>query len=337
MNVRTLTVLTAGGLLVLGCRPAARQAAVQVDRAQLAQFAPLPDRMNSPDNPVTAEKVALGRRLYFERRLSAGGNQSCNDCHNLANFGADTGRVSVGSRGQLGGRNSPTVYHAAGHLAQFWDGRAPSVEEQAKGPILNPVEMGMPSAAAVVRALRADPTYVTAFRAAFPDARDPLTYDNVGRAIGAFERGLVTPSRWDRFLEGDDAALTDAEKEGFNTFVRLGCASCHNGTYVGGGQYQRAGLVVPWPDSSDVGRMGVTHTASDRMVFKVPSLRNIAQTAPYFHDGLTRSLDTAVAMMAHHQLDHQLTAEEARQITTWLRALSGTLPAAYIAPPRTTD
>jgi cytochrome c peroxidase len=289
--------------------------------------------MTSAADPATAAQVDLGRRLYFEQRLSKGGNQSCNSCHRLDAFGADTGRFSVGSAGALGGRNSPTVYHAAGHMAQFWDGRSPSVEEQAKGPILNPIEMGMPNAAAVLRVLRADPTYVAEFRAAFPEAREPLTWDNVGHAIGAFERGLVTPSRWDHFLRGEDSALTNEEKAGFGAFVRVGCAGCHNGMYVGGGQYQRAGLVNVWPDSSDVGRMGVTHDRSDHMVFKVPSLRNIEHTAPYFHDGLTRSLDTAVAMMAHHQLDRKLTADEARQITAWLRALSGTLPAAYIAPP----
>jgi cytochrome c peroxidase len=338
MTLKTLAALAACALLASACRPAAREAAVAVDSAQLAMFAALPDEMSSPANPVTDAKIALGRMLYFERRISAQGNQSCNSCHDLAAFGADTGRVSVGSGGDLGGRNSPTAYNAAGHVAQFWDGRAATVEEQAKGPILNPVEMGMPSAAAVIRVLRADPAYVAAFRAAFPDERDPLTYDNVGRAIGAFERRLVTPSRWDRFLRGEDTALTNEEKAGFNTFVALGCAGCHHGTYVGGGSFQRVGLVNPWPDSSDVGRMAVTREPADRMVFKVPSLRNIARTPPYFHDGWTRSLDTAIAMMSHHQLGKPLTADEARLVTAWLRSLTGTVPVAYITPPaRRTD
>lgn len=339
MTLKTFTALATCALLAGACKPAPREAAVQVDSAQLAMFAVLPDEMSSPANPVTDAKIALGRMLYFEQRISKNGNQSCNDCHHLDAFGADTGRFSVGSGGQLGGRNSPTVYNAAGHMAQFWDGRAPTVEEQAKGPVSNPVEMGMPNGAAVMRVLRADPAYVAAFRAAFPDDRDPMTYDNLGRAIGAFERRLVTPSRWDHFLHGVDTALTNEEKAGFNTFVQVGCAGCHNGTYVGGAQYQRAGLVNPWPDTSDLGRVAVTHDPADRMVFKVPSLRNIEHTAPYFHDGLTRSLDSAIAMMSHHQLGKQLTPEEARQITAWLRSLSGTLPTAYITPPapRTTD
>ncbi len=332
-TTRMIAALAAGTLLAGACNPAPREAAVKVDPAQLALFAPLPAEISSTEHPVTDDKVALGRMLYFETRLSKGNNQSCNSCHRLDAFGADTGRFSVGSAGGLGGRNSPTVYNAAGHFTQFWDGRAPNVEEQAKGPILNPVEMGMPSAAAVVRILRADPVYVAAFAAAFPGEASPVTYDNTGHAIGAFERRLVTPSRWDRFLRGDSTALTNEEKAGFNTFFRVGCATCHNGTYVGGAQYQVAGLANPWPDSRDSGRVAVTHNSQDRMVFKVPSLRNIEYTAPYFHDGLTSSLDTAVAMMANHQLGRKLTAEEARLITVWLRSLSGTLPKDYITPP----
>jgi len=333
MTLKSLAALAACAMLATACKPDAREAAVAVDSSQLAMFAPLPDEISSPANPMTEPKIALGRMLFFERRISQGTNQACNDCHHLDAFGADTGRFSAGSAGHMGGRNSPTVYNAAGHMAQFWDGRAPTVEEQAKGPIMNPVEMGMPNAAAVMRVLRSDPVYAAAFRAAFPGERDPMTYDNLGLAIGAFERRLVTPSRWDRFLHGEDSALTSEEKVGFNTFVRVGCAGCHNGAFIGGQQYQRAGLVNPWPDTSDVGREAITHQPSDRMVFKVPSLRNIEHTAPYFHDGLTRSLDSAVAMMSHHQLGKQLTPEEARQITAWLRALSGTLPTAYIAPP----
>jgi cytochrome c peroxidase len=337
MTLKSFAALAACVLIAGACRPAARGAAVRVDSAQLALFAPLPEEMRSADNPATADKITLGRMLYYETRISKHANQSCNSCHRLEAFGADTGRFSVGSGGDLGGRNSPTAYNAAGHFVQFWDGRAATIEEQAKGPILNPVEMGMPNAAAVVRVLRADPAYVAAFRAAFPGERDPMTYDNVGRAIGAFERRLVTPSRWDRFLRGEDSVLTDEEKAGLTTFVGLGCAGCHSGAYVGGMQYQRAGLVSPWPDSSDVGRMQVTRDPADRMVFKVPSLRNIERTAPYFHDGWTRSLDTAIAMMSRHQLGRELTPDETRLIAAWLRSLTGTLPAEYIAPPARTD
>ncbi len=320
-------------LVAAGCTGGGREAAVPVDTNQLAAFAPLPAVMTDSANPVTDAKVELGRRLYYETKLSAGNDLSCNSCHNLAAYGADTGAVSVGHQGKKGGRNSPTVYNAAGHVAQFWDGRAPNVEAQALGPILNPVEMAMPAAPAVIARLRADPEYRRLFAAAFPGERDPLTYANLGRAIGAFERKLVTPAAWDRYLQHEDTALTNEEKAGFNTFMSTGCVSCHQGTYIGGSQYQKAGMVHPWPDTTDAGRMGVTKQPADRMVFKVPSLRNIEHTAPYFHNGAVRSLDTAVAMMAHHQLGKELTPQQVRQIVAWLHSLSGPLPTAYIARP----
>jgi len=174
-----------------------------IDPGLLRAFGPLPEVMTSPQNPVTPEKVALGRRLYFDTRLSRDGDISCNTCHPLERYGADGLPVSAGHRGQKGDRNSPTVYNAAGHFVQFWDGRAKTIEEQAKGPILNPVEMAMESEAAVVEALRRDPFYMEAFAKAFPGESAPLTFDNVAKAIGAFERTLTTPSRWDAFLQGD--------------------------------------------------------------------------------------------------------------------------------------
>jgi len=320
-------------LVSAGCKGAGREAAVKVDTMQLAAFAPLPDVMASAANPITEAKVDLGRRLYYETKLSAGNDMSCNSCHDLARYGADTGAVSIGHQGKKGTRNGQTVYNAAGHLAQFWDGRAPDVETQALGPILNPVEMGMPAAPAVIARLRADANYRRWFAAAFPGERDPVTYPNLGRAIGAFERKLVTPSRWDRFLRHEDTALTNAEKVGFNTFATTGCASCHQGPYVGGGMYMKVGMVRPWPDTTDVGRMAVTHQPGDRMMFKVPSLRNVEHTAPYFHNGAVRSLDTAVVWMARYQLGKELTTQQVTEIVTWLRSLSGPLPMQYIARP----
>jgi cytochrome c peroxidase len=330
---RSVAPLAIGVLALAGCQGMKHQADVQVSSAALAMFAPLPDVMPSADNPITPAKIDLGRALYYDRRLSKDNSVSCNDCHDLNRYGADTGNVSEGVGGALGGRNSPTVYNAAGHVAQFWDGRAPTVEEQAKGPILNPVEMAMPGDPAVMRVLAADAAYRAMFKAAFPEAATPMTYDNLGKAIGAFERKLVTPSRWDRFLKGEDSVLTNAEKAGFNTFVAVGCAACHNGPYVGGGTFQKAGVVNPWPDTADVGRVAVTHEAADRMVFKVPSLRNIEQTGPYFHDGKVASLDSAVTTMAHAQLGKQLTRDELAQIRTWLKTLTGAIPTEYIAPP----
>ena len=242
--------------------------------------------------------------------------------------------MSFGSVGHVGGRNSPTVYNAAGHLSQFWDGRAATVEEQAKGPILNAVEIGMPNSDAVLAHLRASPTHRAAFAAAFPGQASPVSYDNVGRAIGAFERGLVTPSRWDQYLAGNDTALTLPERAGLATFVRTGCASCHSGAYVGGQMYRRLGLAKPWPTTLDSGRIVVTRAAADLLVFKVPSLRNVEKTGPYFHDGSVASLDSAILLMGRHQLGVELDAAKVAGIRTWLGSLTGTLPGAYIAEPQ---
>jgi cytochrome c peroxidase len=318
---------TAAGEVALSSAPPSK--------AELALFAPLPRVMAAPGVATTSEQVALGRKLFHEPLLSSGHDVSCNSCHGLNAYGADGRRVSFGDLGHAGDRNAPSVYNAAGQIAQFWDGRAATVEEQAKGPILNPGEMAMPDPKAVLAHLRASPEYVQAFAVAFPGEKQPITYDNVGHAIGAFERGLVTPSRWDRYLEGDSTALSPAELRGFTTFVRLGCSSCHAGPYVGGQSFQKLGLVRPWPALKDSGRIVVTHKPSDLYVFKVPSLRNVEKTAPYFHDGAVASLDSAILLMGRHQLGRELTPAQIASIQTWFGALTGELPAAYIAsPPR---
>jgi cytochrome c peroxidase len=333
MKTRVIAVACAGIAVAACSRPGVERASDRVDPARLAAFAPLPDAIARPDNPLTEPKIALGRVLYYDTRLSRDRRHSCNSCHDLASYGVDHAAVSSGIGDQRGSRNSPTVYNAAGHVAQFWDGRAPTVEDQAKGPILNPIEMGMPSDAAVLARLRAVAAYREAFRRAFPDDADPVTYDNVGRAIGAFERGLVTPARWDAYLQGDAEALTPAERTGFNAFVGAGCSGCHRGAYVGGASFQKAGLVRPWPDLTDAGRRAVTQRPEDDGVFKVPSLRNVDQTAPYFHNGATVSLTEAVRLMARHQLGRALADEQAAAIVTWLQTLTGAIPSAYIAPP----
>jgi cytochrome c peroxidase len=293
----------------------------------------LPPVMESAANPLSDAKIDLGRMLFYDPRLSQGKDVSCNSCHDLARYGVDGEPVSTGHRGQKGNRNSPTVYHAAGHIAQFWDGRAPTVEEQAKGPVLNPVEMGMASAADVEKTLRAIPGYVAAFRRAFPGSAEPVTFDNAAIAIGAFERKLVTPSRWDRFLAGDNSALNSEEFAGHHEFMHGGCATCHNGPYVGGRMFQKLGAERPWPRSGDLGRFSVTKQESDRMVFKVPSLRNVAQTGPYFHDGQVAQLADAVRLMGEHQLNTRLSDAQVNRIVAWLQTLTGELPRAYIQPP----
>ena len=330
---------TAGTRSAQTRRQAAGQLVTNIDAppttTELAMFAPLPRMMTAPGVELTPARIDLGRRLYHEPVLSNGHDVSCASCHPLNGYGADGRRVSFGDLGHAGDRNAPTVYNAAGQIAQFWDGRSPTVEDQAKGPILNSVEMAMPDSGAVLAHLRGSHEYTLAFAAAFPGEKNPVNYDNVGRAIGAFERGLVTPSRWDRYLQGDSTALSAAEVRGFTTFTRAGCTNCHAGPYVGGQSFQKLGLVKPWPALRDSGRILVTHNVNDLYVFKVPSLRNVEKTAPYFHDGSVASLDSAILLMGRHQLGRELTPEQVASIRAWLATLTGELPAAYIAqPPR---
>jgi cytochrome c peroxidase len=270
--------------------------------------------------------------LYFDARLSKNHDISCNSCHDVSGAGVDNLQFSRGHKGQLGDRNSPTVFNAAGQIAQFWDGRAEDVEAQAKGPVLNPVEMAMPDETHVLRVLASIPAYVDAFQKAYPDDPEPLSYDNVGHAIGAFERGLVTPSRFDAYLAGDASALDVEEQRGLAVFVATGCTACHNGALLGGSSFQRVGAVAPYP-TDDAGRMKVTQSEADRFVFKVPQLRNVAGTAPYFHDGAIADLPTAVRTMAEIQLGKKLADDEVDAIVAFLGALSGAPPPAYVAKP----
>lgn len=300
----------------------------------LMMFKPLPSEAPSPDNELSEAKINLGRMLYYENRLSKGEKLSCNSCHMLDKYGQDNLPFSPGHEGKVGGRSSPSTYNAAIHIAQFWDGRAPSVEEQAKGPVLNPGEMGMPSADFVVDVLKSIPGYVEAFKAAFPGEADPVTYNNFGKAVGAFERKLVTPSRWDDFLKGNKQALTAEESKGFETFAKAGCVTCHNGPAVGGMMYQKLGLVKTWPDLKDQGRFEATKVETDKFYFKVPSLRNISETGPYLHDGSVKTLEEMVNKMAEYQLGKALTPEETTSIVTFLKSLKGEIPTGYIAKPK---
>lgn len=296
-----------------------------VQQAQ-ALFKPLPLRLESDANPITPEKVALGRQLFFERRLSKNQDVSCNSCHDLARYGVDGARFSTGHKGQKGGRNAPTVYNAGHHLAQFWDGRAATLEDQAKGPVLNPIEMALPDAASVERVLRSVPGYAPLFAAAFPAERSPVSFENAAKAIGAYERTLVTPSRFDRFVSGDEKALTPVEQDGLKRFIANGCAGCHNGEGVGGAMYQKLGLVAPYPGLKDEGRVAITHQEADRFFFRVPSLRNVTMTAPYLHDGSVAKLDEMVVLMGRHQLGRELPREDVAAIVSFLGALTGQLP-----------
>ena len=313
--------------------PAVADEDVLTNRALLALLKPLPKVVDSKDNPITDEKVKLGQRLFHDTRLSLTRKNSCNSCHNLKTYGVDNQRFSTGDSGEKGGRNSPSVFNAALHVSQFWDGRAKDVEEQAKGPVLNPVEMAMPSAEKVVEVLRSIPGYVALFEEAFPGEKDPVTYDNFAKAVGSFERKLMTPSRFDQFLEGDEDALSREEKIGLNDFLGAGCATCHNGPAIGGQLYQKLGLVKPWPELEDRGRYEVTKEEAEKYMFKVPSLRNAAKTAPYLHDGSIDNLKKLTKMMAEHQLGRELSEEQAASIVTFLNALTGELPEELVKTP----
>lgn len=295
-------------------------------------FQPLPAVMESEEHVLSEARVDLGRMLFYDERLSRNQEISCNTCHDLERYGVDGEATSPGHRGQRGDRNSPTVYNAALHFTQFWDGRADDVEEQAEGPVLNPVEMAMPDAASVVRVLKSIPGYADLFKTAFPDDADPITFQNAAVAIGAFERGLVTPAPFDRYLEGDDTALTAEQVAGLQTFMDVGCTTCHNGVGVGGNLYQKLGLIKPF-ETDDTGREQVTGSMTDRFMFKVPSLRNITETAPYFHDGSVATLDEAIRLMGEHQLGTMLSDEQIGEIRTFLGALTGDIPTEYIVRP----
>jgi len=316
---------------VVETAPTGPDRAVLRERARKA-FGELPDLAASESNPVTPEKIVLGRMLYFDTRLSKNHDISCNSCHDLAAFGVDGEPTSPGHKGQRGNRNSPTVYNAALHIAEFWDGRAPDVEAQAKGPVLNPVEMAMPSEEAVVAVLTSIPGYAPLFAAAFPDDAEPITYDNMARAIGAFERRLITADRLDAFVSGQDAALSDEQLAGLQEFLDVGCVTCHSGPTIGGGIYRKLGLVKPYP-VDDPGRFTVTGNEADRFVFKVPSLRNVAMTWPYFHNGSIAALQEVIGVMARHQLGIELSHEQIERIETFLGALTGTVDPEYIAVP----
>jgi cytochrome c peroxidase len=291
----------------------------------LRRFKPLRDNFKSGD-PSAPALVALGRKLYEEPRLSNTGLVSCNSCHPLDTYGTTREPRQVGVGGKRLARNAPSTYNAAAQFSQFWDGRSPDVETQALSPLLDPLEMGMTEKRAV-DVLAGLPAYAGPFRAAFPDEPRPITFRNIGRAVGAFERTLATPARWDRYLLGDRAALTGKEKEGLRVFTSVGCMVCHTGELIGGSMYEKLGAVAKWPSAADRGRAQFTRDPSDDMVFKVPSLRNVVQTGPYFHDGSVPTLEQAVRMMGVYQLGVDLTDAEISALVAWLGSLSGKPPA----------
>ncbi len=306
-------------------------------------FAPLPSTVPSlNENRITPEKIDLGKALFFDPRMSASGVFSCNSCHNLATGGDDNMPVSIGHGWQKGSRNSPTVLNAVFNQAQFWDGRAPDLAEQAKGPVQAGVEMAN-TPDNVLLTLNSMPQYVEWFEASFPQEDEPVSFDNFAKAIEAYEATLITPSPFDAWLNGDDGAMTEEEVRGLQTFVDAGCASCHSGINLGGNGYYPFGLVErPGAEilpEGDKGRYIVTETVDDEYVFRAAPLRNIALTAPYFHSGVVWDLRTAVEIMASSQLGADLSEDEVSDITAFLGALTGEMPEVVypILPVETAD
>jgi cytochrome c peroxidase len=280
----------------------------------------------------TPERIALGQRLYFERGISLNKTKSCHDCHLLTGgrAGADVTATSQGASGTFGKRNTPTVINAGFQFAQFWDGRARDLAEQAKGPILNPIEMELRTPEEVIVRLRNIAGYPEDFRRAFPGDPEPMSYDHLAEAIAAFERTLVAPGRFDRLLAGEPKALSAKEKRGLTKFIQYNCVDCHSSSTFGGRIYRKIGQQHPFI-TEDQGRYERTKKDEDRSVFKVPALRNVTRTAPYFHDGRVANLSEAVRLMAWHQLDRRLTPEDRADLIAFLGTLEGNPPP--IKPP----
>jgi cytochrome c peroxidase len=304
------------------------------------EWLPLPSKAPAPENnPTTAARVELGKKLFFDPRLSLTGTVSCNSCHNVMEGGDDGRPSSMGVFGRIGPRNAPTVWNSAFQHSQFWDGRSPSLEDQAKGPLLATPEMGMPTHAFVIDRLRTVPGYVAEFESVF-DGGGALNIDNAAKAIAAFERTLITPnSLYDRYVSGSDSVMSDSQIRGLKLFASVGCTECHSGPAFNGWapestsptfeQFPRSTAspyVTKYKLADDEGRSAVTKDANDRNRFKVATLRNITLTAPYFHNGAVESLPEAVRVMATTQLDEKLTDENVADIVSFLAALEGDFP-----------
>lgn len=324
-------VVTTMALIGLACSAVADDKALR-ERAN-ALFKPIPTTIPEAisDNKITPEKIELGKLLYFEPRLSKSGFLSCNSCHNVGLGGEDNQSKSIGHDWQKGGRNAPTVFNAVYNVAQFWDGRAEDLKAQAKGPVQASVEMSN-TPEMVEKTLKSMNEYVTLFDKAFPESKgNAVTFDNMARAIEAFEVTLVTPGApFDLYLQGDDAAMTELQKQGLQLFMDKGCTACHNGINIGGQAYFPFGLVEK-PSSEvlpedDKGRFAVTATEGDEHVFRAAPLRNIALGAPYFHSGQVWGLRDAVAIMATSQLGTELKDDEIDAVVAFLESLTGVQP-----------
>jgi cytochrome c peroxidase len=334
MNQAKWVVIVLAAMAVVGCTkkeasaPAAEEtAAVETEKpaAPTEPILPLPDSAD-----VDMDKVLLGRSLYFDTALSGDGTVSCATCHMLEHGGAEPRKTSTGIGGQIGPINSPTVLNSSYNFVQFWDGRAKDLQEQAAGPVENPSEMGA-KWENVVKRLAKNEEYAAMFAKLYEDG---ITKDNATDAIAEYEKSLITPSRFDAYLKGDDTAITDAEKQGYATFKEVGCTACHSGINVGGAMFQKLGLVKDYfkdrgteITEADLGRFNVTKNEAEKHFFKVPTLRNVELTSPYLHDGSRATLEETVKVMGTYQLGRARTAAQLNSIVTFLKTLTGTLPA----------
>jgi len=276
---------------------------------------------------IPQNKIDLGKKLFFDKTLSKNGSISCNSCHNLATFGVDNKSFSLGDTKELGGRNSPSVIYASLHAMQFWDGRAKDIEEQAGGPLLNPVEHSLPSKEFLEKKLRAISEYQALFKSVYPNDKEPITFANITNAIGAFERQLNPKSKFDEYLDGNENALNEQEKKGLTAFVDNGCITCHSGVAIGGQLMQKFGVYGDYAKLTnskkiDKGLFDRTQKEGDQFMFKTPSLRNVEKTYPYFHDGSVSSLKESIKIMGKLQLNKDISNTDVANIEAFLKTLT---------------
>lgn len=300
-------------------------------------FKPLPKNMAIPEFPITPELVELGRKLFFDPRVSVDGTVSCARCHQPALYGTDGLPKARGAFDRLNDRRAPTVLNAALQFKAHWRGDRENVEDQARQAPIGPASFGNPDYATAMTKLKAIAGYAEMFQKTFPAERDPVSQDNWGKAIGAYERTLVTPSPFDEYLAGKTEALSETEQRGLRMFMDAGCAACHNGAALGGRMFQKFGVEDYWKETGskepDKGRFDLTRKPADMYVFKVPGLRNVAMTPPYFHDGSVSTLPVAVRIMAKVQLGKALSDQETNQIVAFLGSLTGKLPQNFANAP----
>lgn len=307
-------------------------------------FKPLPADASTPERALTPERVALGRSLFFETRVSSDGKGSCGGCHNPFLYGTDALPRSVGVGGKVIPRNAPTVFNTALQFVQHYGGNRADVEEQAVKALVSPLAYGNADYAAAEARLRALPGYRAMFEKAFPGEAEPMTAQNWGKAVGAFERTLITPAAFDRYLKGDKSALSAQAKQGLDKFMSYGCSGCHNGVTVGGQMFQKFGLTQDYWELTgskeidifkgrDKGKFQDTKNDADAFIFKVQQLRNVAVTPPYFHDGSVAELGDAIRIMGKLQLGRDLADPDISDIRAFLESLTGEVPAQFAAVP----